>query len=564
MAPAFNDTQDVEATSPLLPSHSPSSHQSKQSSRARTGALVVAALVATLGVGWWTSCANTASKGEKPETKHWPTNIGFPGPTPTGIEAFAVETAYPSNRDSYPIRPPPPPSGSSHSFNILHNLGNLSPWRSVSHIQGTEGGDAEAQLPEGCELDSVSLLHRHGSRYPTSGAGPAKFGKKLQEARGEWEAKGELDFLNEWEYGLGAEILTPFGRKQLFDLGVGFRTKYGRLLPSPSGSTSPKKLVFRTESQDRMLKSALNFAAGFFGIPFEEQYHQLITIEAPGFNNTLAPSNTCTNDYRKSLSVSERKVQEWREVYLRRVTERLNEQIEGLELTVKDTFQMQELCAYELVALDGSAFCSLFNEEEWLGFEYALDLAFWYGSSYGHPAQAAVGLGWVSEWIARVTQTPITVFNSTTNSTWHTPRYFPLDQKIYVDATHDTIISAVITTLNLTQFSSSGPLPSTHIPDNRSFDLSKISPFASNLQSQILSCGPRKERKVRWILNDGLVPLDGVRGCEGTTACDLDVFVEEVKRMTSKIDWSYDCLAPYELGDEPILDGRPNGKRVPW
>lgn len=36
--------------------------------------------------------------------------------------------------------------------------------------------------------------------------------------------------------------------------------------------------VFR----DRMLASALNFAIGFFGYPFEGQYQQSITIEAKG------------------------------------------------------------------------------------------------------------------------------------------------------------------------------------------------------------------------------------------------------------------------------------------
>lgn len=70
---------------------------------------------------------------------------------------------------------------------------------------------------------------------------------------------GNLSFLNEWTYPLGLEILTPFGREQLFNLGVSFRTKYGALLKAG------QKPVFRTESQDRMVKSALNFAAGFFG-----------------------------------------------------------------------------------------------------------------------------------------------------------------------------------------------------------------------------------------------------------------------------------------------------------
>lgn len=45
-----------------------------------------------------------------------------------------------------------------------------------------------------------------------------------------------------------------------------------------------------------MVASALNFAAGFFGIPmYQTDYHQLIVIESSGFNNTLAPYDTCLN-----------------------------------------------------------------------------------------------------------------------------------------------------------------------------------------------------------------------------------------------------------------------------
>ena len=38
-----------------------------------------------------------------------------------------------------------------------------------------------------------------------------------------------------------------------------------------------------------MVKSALNFAAGFFGIPYEDQYQLSLIVEANGFNNTFAP-----------------------------------------------------------------------------------------------------------------------------------------------------------------------------------------------------------------------------------------------------------------------------------
>lgn len=39
--------------------------------------------------------------------------------------------------------------------------------------------------------------------------------------------------------------------------------------------------------RDRMLASALNFASGFWGIPFEDKYLQSITIEARGVSSPL-------------------------------------------------------------------------------------------------------------------------------------------------------------------------------------------------------------------------------------------------------------------------------------
>jgi hypothetical protein len=41
--------------------------------------------------------------------------------------------------------------------------------------------------------------------------------------------------------------------------------------------------------RDRMVKSALNWAAGFFGIPYEDQFELELIIETPGSNNTFAP-----------------------------------------------------------------------------------------------------------------------------------------------------------------------------------------------------------------------------------------------------------------------------------
>lgn len=48
---------------------------------------------------------------------------------------------------------------------------------------------------------------------------------------------------------------------------------------------------------------------------------------------------------------------------------------------------------------------------------------------------------------------------------------------------HDGFI-IVLTALNLTNFAEDGPLPSDHIPKNRKFVASQLSPFATNMQVQ--------------------------------------------------------------------------------
>lgn len=238
------------------------------------------------------------------------------------------------------------------------------------------------------------------------------------------------------------------------------RVKYGKLLDN-EGDEERSKPVFRTESQDRMLKRCgssehqfiarkLNtsthqcsqfccrilwqFVVFFLGttwgetdlpvflptVPYEDQYHQLITIEAPGFNNTLAPYSeflsiptsllfrhatssqieanipsaifllnpvTCPNSWQADLNLGPEKTREWIGIYLAPALVRLQadvrcigshplymghantvaasffgvDQIEGLELTLGDLYSFQLLCAYETVALGGSKFCDLFT-----------------------------------------------------------------------------------------------------------------------------------------------------------------------------------------------------------
>jgi hypothetical protein len=78
--------------------------------------------------------------------------------------------------------------------------------------------DASPIIPEGCGLNAVHLLMRHGARYPTSDSGSSHFASKLHAAASKegFNVTGDLKFLATWTYKLGAEILTPFGRDSLY------------------------------------------------------------------------------------------------------------------------------------------------------------------------------------------------------------------------------------------------------------------------------------------------------------------------------------------------------------
>ncbi|KAJ6621036.1 histidine phosphatase superfamily [Mycena sp. CBHHK59/15] len=236
---------------------------------------------------------------------------------------------------------------------------------------------------------------------------------------------------------------------------------------------------------------------------------------------------------------------------------------------------MQQLCAYETVSLGYSAFCDLFTEEEWKGYEYSIDLSFWYGDGPGNPAVAAQGIGWVQELVARLTQTRITEFASTVNGTIVDSHVtFPLDQPVYVDATHDTVISAIVVAMNFTSLAKTGPLPTDHILKDRSYMVNQISPFASNLVGQVLSCPSPSSHSttasttpthIRWLLNDAAVPLTGIKGCTHSPdgLCTFDAFVKGMQQRVEEVDFAFGCFGNYSVPvPDLIVDGQlPPGLR---
>ena len=113
----------------------------------------------------------------------------------------------------------------------------------------------------------------------------------------------------------------------------------------------------------------------------------------------------------------------------------------------------QTLCPYETVAFRYSAFCDLFTYQEWLDFEYSIDLSFAGNNYFQSPTGRAVGIAYVEEVLARLQQHVFNSEGTQANLTLdNNTRTFPLNQSLYFDFSHDTNMAAILTAFGLKQF----------------------------------------------------------------------------------------------------------------
>lgn len=427
-------------------------------------------------------------------------------------------------------------------------------------------GVDEYPLPTGANITQMHMIHRHGSRYPTSSAAVATFPPRIAELLGNGTTFiGALAFLNSWEYKLGLEELTALGRQQLFDSGVLGWFNYGHLY------NSSEPLIARTTTQVRMLQSAENWLNGFLGPDWANNITLEVLIESPGFNNSLSGDKACTNNNNDRSAGGDDASVKWQEIYLKNATERFRQAIVGnANWTVTDTYNAQTLCPYETVGLGYSPFCSLFTFEEWLGFEYSLDLSYYGGNGFASPTGRAVGVGYVEELVARLQRhlpepgAGSIAINETLDNN---PRTFPPNQTLYLDFSHDTNIFSMLTALGLTQFAEF--LPTTGPPANRSLIVSHIVPFAGRFNIEVIKA-PRpvlesrshntsvsaydskgsETSYIHMLMNQRTIPLGrSISECgqRDDGWCELETFVEAQKKNIGKAKYEESCFGNYSV-----------------
>lgn len=466
------------------------------------------------------------------------TYIGYPGTYKTGVPpeyAQEMDPAPSKTRGVSPIQTGVPGFGAS--FNPFRHMGPLSPyysaqWGSVDNAKylatpRTSGGM--------CTLSQVHILHRHGSRYPTGGA-PTQLVRDLVQKRGETHAEfsGPLAFLNTYEYRVGEELLVPLGREQLHMSGVKSAIDYGAL--AERDLKQNKKLFVRTGSQQRIVDSALAWSAGFWGNPWPDKTDFEVQIEENHFNTTLAPNFAC------SAAAESFAVQDYVKEYLAQTTAELQKHAKNVKLTPMLVHGMQQLCSYDTVAFGQSPFCGLFSEADWRGYEFAWDQRFFYDYGPGAEAGAAMGLGWVNEFVSRLTHTPWNAATQTSeNATFNRdPKLFPVDRAIYADFTHDSVLTSVLAALRLKEFAK----PPVLADKKRTFRTSHVVPFSARMIFEKYDCAaPLGKRDatsyMRMKLNDAIVPLGQLSKCpeRADGLCPLSDFLASLADRNDQGWW---------------------------
>lgn len=482
----------------------------------------------------WNNVTGTSSKA-------FPTDVGFLGPEAYGKTPFVAQ--YDKLNSTKPFgnrgietrfRPLYADRDNATSDDIFRNLGTTSPFHPADDLfPETHGYD---NLPDQCKIKQVHILHRHGARNPTSDTheGAPMFGQAIWNATkaGKLHASGDLAFLENWNYTLGAETLVHHGAQELFDSGIKHYYAYAKLLEN----LTDHKPVIRTTSQSRMLDTARYWTLGFFGWDAPSKVNLEVITESEKQNNTLAPY-FCTNANKASFQLGNNLSSEWQKVYLKNPIHRLQKHLKGIKLDEKLVYGMMSICAYETAVMGYSEFCPLFTKKEYEDYEYDIDLQFMGNYGFMNPLGRAQGLGWVVEFMDRITKSkfngPVTGQNTTLdkNST-----YFPVDQRLYADFTHDNVITSVLTALNVSQIADF--LPTTKPDPKRRYRSSRVTPFAARLVFEVLDCDNEEldGHYIRAKINEAVIPLNENQGCEKREdgLCKLKDFLSHQKKYAYK------------------------------
>lgn len=434
------------------------------------------------------------------------------------------------------------------NYNVLKYLGNGGPYNTRRGL----GIDLDA--PEGCSVDQVALIMRHGERYPDPG--PAKkFNQvwdKFAEKKGSFI--NDLEFVNYWEPFVSPDsasisqestVGAYSGLQTGYTAGTIYRQRYGHLVDLDS--ITP---VFPSGSE-RIVDTARRFVEGFFGYNVSSAAINIIPEVAGQGANTLVP--VCNN---ASIEKPNKDACSWKGDYppFHALAKKWNKAY-GLNLTWSDISTLCLAAGYELQVRGGSPWVNAIPRDVWIAYEHQLSSSFWCESGPGSPEALARGSVWANATRELFLQGP--------------EKSLPL----LLSFSHETDISPILAFLGL---DAAPGMNKSHVQADSGFHLSDVVPMGTRFILERLVCtsdetdktgfananppaynatyissnatkpsnatdaGDGKSYYVRVVSNDAVVPINDCLSGPGFS-CPLQEYSDYVDRRLEGRDFSKVC-----------------------
>ncbi|PIL27452.1 hypothetical protein GSI_10601 [Ganoderma sinense ZZ0214-1] len=391
----------------------------------------------------------------------------------------------------------------STDFNPLHHSGPASPYFNAPSQFGVP-----PSTPAQCKVDQAAYIVRHGS--------------------------------------------------EAFDLGMELRKRY-------RFTKGGDNFTVWSAGQQRVVDTATYFTLGYLSqgnylsAPGTNRGQVVTTPDSVNFTfaDSLTPSTACPLYSQGDTSA---KATTFRGTYQGNIANRLNKFLDGLALDATDIGVMQDLCGFQAEVDGDTRFCDIFDESEWLDYEYAHDLNYYYGSGPGNPFSATVGY----PWLKAITE----LFSSDSNRTQGGGNFVP--PPLIMSFTHDNNLPPIVSALGVWNSSALPdvyPLSTVRANPDRTFRSSFLVSFRGYIALERMSCdahepptsvthtsgqvalGPgasaSAQKYVRLRINNAVVPLPGCATGPGAS-CSLAAFENYVR---SRAEVAGDFVARCGLQD---------------
>lgn len=427
---------------------------------------------------------------------------------------------------------------------ISHHWGQYSPYFSVPQ-DDSDPNSIENALPQGCTLTFAQILSRHGARDPTASK-TAKYAALVDKIHANATSYGSgYEFIETYEYTLGADQLTVFGQQELVNSGTKFYGRYESL----TRQASP---FVRSSGQDRVIESARNWTQGFHaarladekaeGVADAYPYDIVIISEDTGSNNTLDHGLCTVFEDGADAEIGDDAQAVWQANFTPNITARLNTNLPGANLSNADIISLMDLCPYNTVAdAQGiiSEWCGLFTTDEWKSYDYYQTLGKYYGYGAGNPLGPTQGVGFTNELIARLTGTPVVDHTSTNHTLDDNPATFPLNRTLYADFSHDNDMTGIFYAMGL--YNNTPALSKSSVQTAEELDGYSSAwtvPFAARMYVEKMVCEDTgSEELVRVLVNDKVRPLVNCDADE-LGRCTVSKFVDSLSFAREGGDWA--------------------------